>query len=586
MEPHALCLTVFLSKASFSQTVYKNQTRIDVKHDIKIDVYFNGQFFDSQIMGVGQLHYTGSRGIKVRMHRFTGYKLSRFIEKPWIFVPPGHQSDGSRRASFPVSASIPESLVDAGPNQRASSPLNKTIPEIRANTGANRRTSAPVNASFSGNLDAEADRNLRWTTIGSKLIEEADRVGRDRHGERPVTGEYLECLASLPAPSELKDVQNAGGARFGIIDVVLIWGKGQKDVAGSKYLTEPTRLRLESYSTDCNGGITIEDAQIENKRIPTPAANLNGVAPLTTFNRKVNNVSIVIPAPNSDNDTRSRPTTQPDGIPTAIPTPKSNTVPTTTPAPPPILTPKTRAEALATASTLDGRGDERPKPTNPKELHPTPRTRQRPSPTSTTRQTSASLTRRTTPKRSRDTSVSSETSNPSKRQRMPYHHVMTAKRTYAEEMEAIVEQAVEEAEMLSASASASASASLKEWKAGTETFGSSPSSMAPEGVSLVETPSTASKVVTLKVSPPRLAGSPLKGGVSRDDGGAASHTQGRGPHNTVVNRSFDAGFVPPALSEDCCVTFAESGVVRSVGAVRGGWFEEKGVLMGTRFIVG
>lgn len=147
---------------------------------------------------------------------------------------------------------------------------------------------------------------------------------------------------------------------------------------------------------------------------------------------------------------------------------------------------------------------------------------------------------------------------------------MTAKQTYAEEMEAIVESAVEEAAMLSASASAS----LR----GPEMVDSSPLSAVPE---VVATPSTASKIVRLKVSPP--GSSLVTAGVLGGDGVAASRPV---RPKAMMGRSFDAEFVPPALSEDCCVTFAERGVVRSVGAVRGGWFEEKGVLMGTRFIVG
>lgn len=560
MEPHALCLTVFLSKASFFQTTYKNHMKVDVKHDIKIDVYFNGQFFASQVMGAGQLHYTGSRGIKVRMHRFTGQKLSRFIEKPWIFVPPGHQPDGCRRASFPAKASMSEILVNAG---------------------AHRRASAPGNTSNLGNLEAEAGNTWRWSTIANRLMEEADRVGRDKHGERPVTGEYLECLASLPAPSEVKDIQNAGGANFGVIDVVMIWGKGQKDAAGSKYLTEPTRLRLKSYSAESNEGLPCEEPQIHSKPVQTPATIPSAVSPLTPFANKANNVSMIIPAPNIDSAALSRPTPQPNSIPITTPTPNPHPVHTATATPQPILPPKTRSEALATALTVDNSGNEPPKPTLLKELHPTPQTRQRTLSTSTPRQPSATSTRKPTPKRSRETSVSSETSNPSKRQRMPYYHVITAKQTRAEEMESIVEQAVEEAEMLTANAT------LTDRKAGMETLETSPLSMAPEEVSLIETTTPMpSKVVTLKISPPKLASSPLGAGALTEDGFATPYKRGDGPSNASTTRSFDAHFVPPELSEDCCVTFAERGVVRSVGAVRGGWFEEGGVLMGTRFIVG
>lgn len=532
---------------------------MDVKHDIKIDVYFNGQFFDSKIMGVGQLHCAGPRGIKVRMHRFTGQKLSRFIEKPWVFVPPCQQPDGSLRASSPKNASILE------------------------------------------NLGEDAGANGRWTAIADGLLKEANKAGRDMHGERPITGEYLESLASLPAPPELKDVQKAGDTNFGVIDVVVIWGKGQKDAAGSKYLTEPTRLRLNGYTAESDVGEASEGVQVQNKNVQAAVPNPNSV---------------------SVSDALSRPIPQLDGIPTTVLTSTLDAAPTATPAPPPNPAPKTRAEALATAVMLDGSEYKAPKPVNPvvNEVYPTPRSRQRTVSTSTTRQDSASSTRRTTPKRYYETSISSETANPSKRQRMPYYHVITTKQTYAEEMKSIVEQAVEEAEMLTTRRT------LTNMEAEAETVNSPPLISAPEEVSLVEIPQP-SKIVTLKLSPPLKAGvsandrfttqrqhrtippispslaaeTPTKAHTPREQGPSlispsaddtpaestpASSLRRSWPHKADMIPSFDADFVLPELSEECCVTFAERGVVRSVGAIRGGWFEEKGVLMGTRFLVG
>ena len=46
------------------------------------------------------------------------------------------------------------------------------------------------------------------------------------------------------------------------------------------------------------------------------------------------------------------------------------------------------------------------------------------------------------------------------------------------------------------------------------------------------------------------------------------------------------GFVTPALSADCSITYAKSGVVRNVGRVRHGVFRDRGVVLGARFIVG
>lgn len=74
---------------------------------------------------------------------------------------------------------------------------------------------------------------------------------------------------------------------------------------------------------------------------------------------------------------------------------------------------------------------------------------------------------------------------------------------------------------------------------------------------------------------------------------SGSRTQPKPPHGRtfpekamVGNEAFDAHFVLPELSRDCAITFAEKGMVRSVPAARGGTFEERGVVMGVRFIVG
>lgn len=167
---------------------------------------------------------------------------------------------------------------------------------------------------------------------------------------------------------------------------------------------------------------------------------------------------------------------------------------------------------------------------------------------------------------------------------------------------------------------------------------SSPSISAPESsteeVSLVETPRL-SKVVALRISPEKLRAKPVtarKLSDTKNDPAssrnmlsepptlanmvAAGATPTPGPRESVdaVGTSskttpaestpvpsrrrkrvpqlspsaavFDAGFVIPHMSENCCITYAEPGVVRNVGAVRGGWFKEEGVVMGTRFVVG
>ena len=58
------------------------------------------------------------------------------------------------------------------------------------------------------------------------------------------------------------------------------------------------------------------------------------------------------------------------------------------------------------------------------------------------------------------------------------------------------------------------------------------------------------------------------------------------PANIAKNAAFDENFQMPALDKGCCVSFAGRGVVRNVPAVMIGAFEDQGVIMGVRFIVG
>ena len=56
------------------------------------------------------------------------------------------------------------------------------------------------------------------------------------------------------------------------------------------------------------------------------------------------------------------------------------------------------------------------------------------------------------------------------------------------------------------------------------------------------------------------------------------------PASQIV-QNLDDDFVPGDLNEGCRIGYAEPGVVRQVVSKRGGWFKEKTVLMGTRFVI-
>ena len=140
--------------------------------------------------------------------RFTGRRIGRQVEKPWIIVPSGQNPNGG-------------------------------LQESRRGKGA------------------YAGAQQRWKDISDALLAEADTIGRDGRGNRPFLGEYLESLAELPMPTEVEDMQKAGGPKFGVLDAVVTWGTGSEDGPDFPCITEPTPLRIEGCtSTKLNRSAT------------------------------------------------------------------------------------------------------------------------------------------------------------------------------------------------------------------------------------------------------------------------------------------------------------------------------------------
>ena len=158
-------------------------------------VYLNGHFFDSELIRHG--YATRNSAMSKQIVRFTGYRINKVIEKPWIMVPSVQDPDGT-----------PAQYHD-------------------------RRRDAP---------------GRRWHAISKALLSEADRAGRNRVGERSPLGEYLESLASLPMQPEIAGVQEPGSAKFGVIDVVISWAKGRKANVAETDLSGPRLIIAEGYA--------------------------------------------------------------------------------------------------------------------------------------------------------------------------------------------------------------------------------------------------------------------------------------------------------------------------------------------------
>ena len=464
LTPHALCLTVFLSNSSFFGTKDRATSRIEM-NDVKIDVYLNGALCGSHYV---PRRYSGE-AYTMTEHtvRFTGSRIGRLIEKPWIIVPSGQNPDGSLREYRRGK------VVYAGAQQR-------------------------------------------WNDISDALGAEADKIGRDEKGERPVIGEYLESLAQQSMPNEVEDMQKAGSPKFGILDVVVFWGMGNKNGPDTPYVVEPTPIRNEGFTA----------INLDQSMDRTPVQ----VVPKTTDS--------------------------------------------------PYETPKPRSETIAEASFSGDYSN-----TSPLTLTPSQST----APNSNTSPSAAPpLDERTCPALSLE--------KPVRRKRNHYHDVFTTKQTLCEEMDSI---AAATALKTRANYSPTFTNNPRTTRATyASPAGSSPLSSAP--VTRGPTPAQ-TKIVTLKVAPP-INHATSSGAMStprtQDEKAAGEFrtprrkrtpapgaTRERAPTHLNAD-ALDRGFVTPALSADCGITYAPGGIVRNVVAARGGVFRERGVVMGARFVVG
>ena len=217
-KPRSLCLTVSLSKSSFITPLHSPAGR-PTTLDVKIDVYFNGTLCASNYIPE-RFKKCGKDSIELRQ-RFTGHRIAHSLERPWIIAPPEHRIDGAWKNPTP---------------------------------------SDKVNV----------DRTQRWNTIAQVLRDEAEKIGRDKHGGLSMLGEYLEGLSQLEMPAELRGIQKNGEPKFGLIDVVLTAGKGLKDPAEAGNLSRPTSMRVIDFKSPMKESVVkLQEVPKVQKPIPT-----------------------------------------------------------------------------------------------------------------------------------------------------------------------------------------------------------------------------------------------------------------------------------------------------------------------------
>lgn len=550
--PHALCLTVFLSPSSFKNTV---AGRVEI-NDVKIDVYFNGALCDSRY--VPRRYSDEAYTMTEHIVRFGGRRIDYLLEKPWVIVPPGQNPDGSLR-------------------------------EHRRGKGV------------------YAGTQQRWNDISNALLAEADKFGRDEKGERPVIGEYLESLAEFSMPKEVEDMQKAGGPKFGVVDVVVMWGKGSKDGPGVPYIWQPTPMRIKR-PTSVNmvpsvNRSSVQDVTRSGPRSAYTAPQSRSEAPATA--KAIDDYSNNTPLPSIP----------PSPTPTAT---NNKTAPAAffpqrpekafIPAAPPLETPIRRPgshyyDVFTTKKTLSEEMDSIATTTAATILNPAAAGLQ-----------NTQIPAGTRARRARASCFASSLSSTAANHQINNSSSLLNKNSSGPAMTSDhISPRTENVTLklpppLSSSSPNKPSSSPYSSSPPTTTTTTNPTTHPPPVNTMAATTTNNARQVRAegKVmdNPPReplpppfifdeegQRQSPLKspaflkrrGDRATYDGGSGG---GGGGDDGKLGESVGLGFTVPGLSEDCCVTYAGQGWARNLEAVRGGEFEEGGVGMGVRFLVG
>ncbi|KAI4117386.1 MAG: hypothetical protein LQ345_002374 [Seirophora villosa] len=214
-HPQALCLRVIPSKNTFLRNFNEKKGKWN-KNDIKMDVYLNGDLCASTYVSERVFNTNSDAGNAGNARIFSGARTHRLKEVPWILKPPANANVSSM-----------------GQHEAA-------------------RT-------------AEIARN-RWKDISDRLTLAADANGRNKKGELPVVGRYLQSLAAVPMPATLLDVLRTSRNQFAVIDVVVIAGKGSKDDVSGDYQFGVLPLELPGYGLHTHSGPPKDDPEARGEQ--------------------------------------------------------------------------------------------------------------------------------------------------------------------------------------------------------------------------------------------------------------------------------------------------------------------------------
>ena len=218
-DTQALCLRIAHGSKSFFPSQDTDTARWHHK-DLKVDIYLNGDLTVSTVIEGKSRNHPPSI--------FSGARIGRLIERPWILVP------AARHAS-----------------------------EVA--TTSNGAAQAPESATY------------RWSEVANALEEVVGGMNRNNRNELPPTGQYLQSLASVPMPDTLHELLTAASEAFAVIDVVLTTGVRGMKSNRVNYLASPMPLIIQGYDADYDTSPRkIPDHVIVLEPTPEPSSQRRG----------------------------------------------------------------------------------------------------------------------------------------------------------------------------------------------------------------------------------------------------------------------------------------------------------------------
>ncbi|KAI9885127.1 MAG: hypothetical protein M1823_003096 [Watsoniomyces obsoletus] len=222
LAPTELTLEIELSKESFVSYVPNSATV-----DLQVVVYYNGQLEDRRMISSRLAAGTPSRD--ALLLTFPGDRVASKMERRWVVVPHGG-----------------EKMNGAGAAQMSAGNISSAAGDLFAAPG-----NTPDDANGGGN--SVSGLREHWISLGEALQEEAELWGRNQYGEHSVVGNYLSSLANLDMPVRMEGMVTSNGKMYGVIDVVILLGDGQKHSSSQGYLKEP--MQDEEGETDDNKNV-------------------------------------------------------------------------------------------------------------------------------------------------------------------------------------------------------------------------------------------------------------------------------------------------------------------------------------------